>query len=81
VKFTCKLCGKREDEPQDWLLAIELIKPGTDVRNTIVFANQWDKKSAYAANAVHFCSKQCKDLYLGRWHEELVAHTSSIPLR
>ena len=45
----------------------------TTTATSIIFATQWDAKSAYAANAVHFCSRQCKDLYLARWREELVA--------
>ena len=46
MEFLCRVCGKREGEPQGWHLVIELDKPGTDIRNTIFILDQWDEKQA-----------------------------------
>lgn len=73
MEFVCKFCGKREGKPQGWLLAFELIKPGSDLRNTLVYLDEWDEKVAREANALHFCSRECQQNYLGCWHEEVAA--------
>ncbi|HYL12010.1 MAG TPA: hypothetical protein VEV41_03190 [Terriglobales bacterium] len=73
MEYQCKFCDKREGEPQGWLLVFEFTKPGTDLRNTIFFIDQWDEKIARRANAVHFCSKACREKYLARKHEQLAA--------
>lgn len=71
MEFLCKSCGKREGEPQGWLLAVELIKPGSDLRNTIIYLDEWDARIATGDNALHFCSRECREYYLAQWHEEL----------
>ena len=38
MEFLCRVCGRQEGEPQGWHLVIELAKPGTDIRNTILFS-------------------------------------------
>ncbi len=77
MEFVCNFCGKREGEPQDWLLIFEFTKPGTDLRNTIFFVTKWDTQIALEANAVHFCSRPCQEQYLARWHEELMEQESA----
>jgi hypothetical protein len=73
MEFLCRVCGRREGEPQGWHLVIELAKPGTDIRNTIFILDQWDAKRATSANAACFCSMRCKDKYLAIRHQQLVA--------
>ena len=73
MEFLCKFCGKRESEPRGWLIAFELINPGSDLRNTLVYLDEWDEKNAGRSNALHFCSKACQQNYLAHWEEELAA--------
>ena len=73
MEFLCKVCGRREGEPQGWRLVIEMAKPGTSISNTIFILDQWDEKRASSANAACFCSTECKDRYLAERHHQLVA--------
>ena len=73
MEFFCAFCGKRGGEPQSWLLALEMLKPGTDLRNTLVYLDQWDERLAQDSNALYFCSKDCQRSYLAHWKAELVA--------
>jgi hypothetical protein len=73
MEFLCRVCGRREGEPQGWHIVIELAKPGTDIRNTIFILDHWDEKRAGSSNAACFCSTACKDKYLADRHRQLVA--------
>jgi hypothetical protein len=73
VEFLCRICGRREGEPQGWHLVIEMAKPGTNIRNTIFILDQWDEKRASDSNATCFCSTECKNKYLADRHQQLVA--------
>jgi len=73
MEFLCRVCGRREGEPQGWQLVIELAKPGTNIRNTIFILDQWDEKRAIDANAACFCSTECQERYLADRHQQLVA--------
>ena len=44
MDYLCNVCGKRDGEPQGWLLVIEMSKPGTNIRNTFFLVDQWDTK-------------------------------------
>jgi hypothetical protein len=73
AEFFCKICGKKEGEPQGWRLVIELEKPGTTIRNTIFVLDQWDEKRASDPHAACFCSPDCESKYLAARHQQLVA--------
>jgi hypothetical protein len=73
MDFLCRICGKREGEPQGWRLVIELDKPGTEIRNTIFIVDQWDDAKAQNPQAACFCSSECEDKYLAIRHRQLVA--------
>ena len=73
MEFLCRVCGRREGEPQGWHLVIEMAKPGTDIRNTLFILDRWDEKRATDSNAACFCSTQCQDNYLAARHQQLVA--------
>ncbi|HKN36056.1 MAG TPA: hypothetical protein VJX16_22680 [Terriglobales bacterium] len=73
MEFLCKFCGKREDEPQGWLVAFELTTPGRDVRNTIFLADRWDGSTALQEGALHLCSQRCQEEYLITWREQSAA--------
>ncbi len=62
MDFFCKGCGKRKSAGDQWLLVFEFEKPGTGVKNTIVFAD-WDEKRALHPRALHFCSVMCQKAY------------------
>jgi hypothetical protein len=73
MKFLCRVCGRREGEPHGWHLVIEMVKPGTNISNTIFILDQWDEKRAGASNAACFCSTECQTRYLAVRHQQLVA--------
>jgi len=73
MEFLCKVCGRREGEPQGWHLVIEMAKPGSNVRNTMFILDRWDGKRAHDPNAASFCSTACKDKYLAERHRQLFA--------
>jgi hypothetical protein len=73
MDYSCSVCGKREDEPRDWRLVIELVKPGTGIRNTLFILNQWDEVNASGPNASSLCSAACEESYLAARHRQLVA--------
>ena len=73
MDFLCRICGRREGEPQGWCLVIELDKPGTEIRNTIFIVDQWDDAKAQHPRAACFCSSECEAKYLAIRHHQLVA--------
>jgi hypothetical protein len=73
MEFLCRICGRREGEPQGWRLVIEMAKPGTEIKNTIFILDQWDEKQAGDSGAACFCSMECQDRYLAVRHQQLVA--------
>lgn len=73
MEFLCKVCGRREGEPQGWHLVIEMAKPGTSISNTMFILDQWDEKRASGSNAACFCSTECREKYLSARHQQLVA--------
>ena len=73
MDFLCRICGKREGEPQGWRLVIELDKPGTEIRNTIFIIDVWDNAKAQDPHATCFCSSECEAKYLAIRHRQLVA--------
>ena len=73
MEYLCRICGKREGEPQGWQLVIELNKPGTEIKNTIFIPDQWDEDRAKDPHATCFCSDECKSRYLADRHQQLVA--------
>ena len=73
MEFLCRVCGRREGEPQGWRLVIEMAKPGSNIRNTIFILDQWNEKQASVSNAACFCSTECQDRYLAERHRLLVA--------
>ena len=73
MEYLCRMCGKREGEPQGWRLVIELEKPGTQIKNTIFIIDQWDESRANNPDAACFCSDDCESRYLADRHRQLVA--------
>ena len=73
MDYLCRICGKREGEPQGWRLVIELDKPGTEIRNTIFIVDRWDDVKAQYPHAACFCSGECEEKYLAIRHHQLVA--------
>ena len=73
MEFICKVCGKREGEPQGWRQLFELEKPGTDIRNTIFMLDDWNASRANDPHAASFCSDDCERKYLAVRHQQLVA--------
>jgi hypothetical protein len=73
MEYLCRICGKREGEPQGWRLVIELDKPGTQIKNTIFIIDQWDDRRAQDPHATCFCSNECESEYLAVRHRQLVA--------
>jgi len=73
MEYLCRICGKRDEEPQGWRLVIELNKPGTEIKNTIFIIDQWDKDRANDPHATCFCSDECESRYLADRHQQLVA--------
>jgi len=73
MEYLCGICGKREGEPQGWRLVIELVKPGTQIKNTIFIIDHWDATHASDPHATCFCSDACESQYLATRHQQLVA--------
>jgi hypothetical protein len=73
MEYLCRICGKREGEPQGWRLVIELNKPGTEIKNTLFIIDQWDENRAKDPHATCFCSTECESKYLAVRHQQLVA--------
>ena len=65
MEFLCKGCGKQKQTGERWLLAFEFEKPGTDIKNTIVLAD-WYEKRALHPRALHFCSSACQEAYVAK---------------
>lgn len=73
MEYLCRICGKREGEPQGWRLVIELDKPGTEIKNTLFIIDRWDENRAKDPHATCFCSIECESKYLAVRHQQLVA--------
>ena len=73
MNFLCSGCGKCESDVSGWRMVIELDKPGTEIRNTFFFVDEWDQGKATDPNAYSFCSVQCEEQYLAVRHRQLVA--------
>lgn len=74
MEFICKGCGKRKGATDQWLLVLELQKPGTEIRNTVILA-EWDDKRALDPRATHFCSFACQKAYVAKYYAKELAAT------
>ncbi len=72
MEFICKGCGKRKGLTDEWLLALEFEKPGTEMRNMVILS-EWNDKRALDPRAAHFCSLGCQKEYVAQHYaRELV---------
>ena len=72
MEFTCHGCGRYKKQGDEWLLVLELDKPGTQIRNMVILA-EWDEKQALDPRAVHFCSLACQKTYSARHYAKELA--------
>lgn len=72
-QFVCKVCGKRETLPYNWILAFENEGKEDTSHQTITLLGKWDDQRAGEWNAVHFCSESCKEEYVSKWYGSAAA--------
>jgi len=67
IQFVCDSCGAVKEASDIWVLGLAAEALGaTSARREVTILSTWDRPSAVYPLAVHFCSVECKDDYVGR---------------
>ena len=65
VRFQCESCGRLKGEGEVWILGFAAENIGvTSARREISIASSWDRPRAVESLAVHFCSDECRAVYM-----------------
>ena len=74
VRFECDGCGALKKNGEIWTLGFAAENIGvTAARREITIASHWDDRNAREWLAVHFCSDECREDYMGRMFAEAPA--------
>ncbi len=66
VRFECDSCHRLKQEAEVWILGFAAEMIGVSVaRREISIASAWDDARAVDRLAVHFCSDECQQRYMG----------------
>jgi hypothetical protein len=67
IQFVCDSCGAVKEASDVWVLGLAAEALGAaSARREVTILSTWDRPSAVYPLAVHFCSLECKDDYVGR---------------
>jgi hypothetical protein len=65
VRFQCESCGRMKGDGEVWILGFAAENIGvTSARREISIVSSWDRPRAVESLAVHFCSDECRAIYL-----------------
>jgi len=65
VRFQCESCGRLKGDGEVWILGFAAQNIGvTSARREISIASSWDRPRAVESLAVHFCSDECRAVYM-----------------
>ena len=65
IRFQCESCGRLKGEGEVWILGFAAENIGvTSARREISIASSWDRPRAVESLAVHFCSDECRAVYI-----------------
>ncbi len=66
LQFVCDYCGNVKEPDETWINGVAAENVGTQAaRREVVVDPSWRRERAILPFAVHFCSIECKDNYLG----------------
>ena len=84
IDFVCDTCGAVKQADESWIVGLAAEAVGAaSARREVNIQSAWTREASLHPFAVHFCSIQCKDEYMGRlfgtspWNKSW----SSVPLR
>ena len=70
VTITCDNCGAAKDQSRrspEWIQGYDIgAESPKAVSRSIRFLDRWDPARVLELGAIHFCSAQCRDEYIGR---------------
>jgi hypothetical protein len=67
IQFVCDSCGAVKEASDVWVLGLAAEALGAaSARREVTILSTWDRPNAVYSLAVHFCSMECKDDYVGR---------------
>jgi len=67
IQYVCDSCGAVKEASDVWVLGLAAQALGAaSARREVTILSAWDRPSAVYPLAVHFCSVECKDDYVGR---------------
>jgi hypothetical protein len=83
VRFQCESCGRLKGDGEVWILGFAAENIGvTSARREISIASSWDRPRAVESLAVHFCSDECRAVYMSAlFGDNLSASTTSTKRR
>ena len=65
IRFQCESCGRLKGDGETWILGFAAENIGvTSARREISIASSWDRPRAVESLAVHFCSDECRSVYM-----------------
>ncbi|HEU4413542.1 MAG TPA: hypothetical protein VFT65_02070 [Candidatus Angelobacter sp.] len=65
VRFQCESCGRLKENSETWILGFAAENIGvTSARREISISSSWDRSRAVEPFAVHFCSDECRGIYM-----------------
>ena len=79
IRFQCEVCDRLKRAEEPWILGFAAEHLGvTQARREIAVVGKWDDVRAMRPFAVHFCSEQCKLVYMDKLFGEAVPEVPSI---
>jgi hypothetical protein len=71
IRYQCEVCDRLKRPEEAWILGFAAERLGvTEARREIAVVGKWDDDRAIRPFAVHFCSDQCKQVYMDKMFGE-----------
>jgi endogenous inhibitor of DNA gyrase (YacG/DUF329 family) len=71
IRYQCEVCDRLKRPEEAWILGFAAERLGvTEARREIAVVGKWDDNRAIRPFAVHFCSEQCKQVYIDKMFGE-----------
>lgn len=79
LQYVCDNCETVKGQGESWILGFAAERLGARAaRREVTIAPAWDENRAVQWFAVHFCSVECKDIYLQRLFGEAPEGTTDV---
>lgn len=66
VTVTCDACGvqRSSENCERWILGFDIPAASAPMKRSLKFLARWEERRVLDPGAVHFCSEECKNIYV-----------------